>query len=240
MVELLIALLNDLGSPGETGDDVRVIAGEAKGFHLKGPAGPGTRPMADKIKGALFSMLASLGVAPDRVLDLYAGTGSIGIEALSRGAEWADFVEQNAAAAAVVRANLAHTKFPDVARVHQMPVATFLRQAEGDGRTAPYDLVILDPPYADPEIVPTLARIGASPLVQSGAAVAIGHSPRVTLPERVERLVRLRERCHGDSCFSVYEVVDASHDDAPAGSAAGGAAGETGDGDAAGDLSGKL
>ena len=204
---------------------MRVIAGEAKGFKLKGPAGPGTRPMADKIKGALFSMLSSLGVAPERVLDLYAGTGSIGIEALSRGAEWADFVEQNAAAAGVVRANLAHTKLADVARVHQQPVLSFVQQAERRaGEAAPYDLVILDPPYADPEIVPTLARVGASPLVQSGAVVAVGHSPRVALPERAGRLVRLRERCHGDSCFSVYEV-----------------AGREGEGeDAAGDLPGEL
>ena len=184
---------------------MRVIAGEAKGFRLKGPPGRGTRPMADKIKGALFSMLGSLGVEPERALDLYAGTGSLGIEALSRGATWADFVEQNAAAAAVVRANLAHTRFADAARVHQTPVATFLNQHRG-GDAAPYDLVIMDPPYADPEIVPTLERVGASPLVQSGTVVAIGHSPRVALPERLGRLARLRERCHGDSCFSVYEV----------------------------------
>ena len=186
---------------------MRVIAGEAKGFRLKGPPGPGTRPMADKIKGALFSMLASLGVAPERVLDLYAGTGSLGIEALSRGAAWADFVEQNAAAVAVVRANLAHTRFAAAAQVHQLPVLAFLQQAERGGRDGSgYDLVILDPPYADPQIVPTLERVGTSPLVQSGTVVAIGHSPRVALPERAGRLARLRERCHGDSCFSIYEV----------------------------------
>jgi 16S rRNA (guanine966-N2)-methyltransferase len=182
---------------------MRVIAGERKGFRLKGPAGPGTRPMADKIRGALFSMLGSLGLEPERVLDLYAGTGSIGIEALSRGAEWADFVERNGAAAAVVRANLAQTRFADVARVHQVPVAAFLRRPPAG---APYDLVILDPPYADPEIVPTLGEVGRSSLVQSGTVVAIGHSPRVALPEEVGRLRRLRQRCHGDSCFSIYEV----------------------------------
>jgi 16S rRNA (guanine966-N2)-methyltransferase len=188
---------------------VRVIAGEAKGFRLKGPAGPFTRPMADKIKGALFSMLASLGVEPERVLDLYAGTGSIGIEALSRGADWADFVEQNAAAAAVVKANLAHTKMADRARVHLAPVASFLQQAERGSRgEAPYDLVIMDPPYADPEISATLERVGGSPLVQSGTVVAVGHSPRVTLPDTLGRLDRLRERCHGDSCFSLYNVTD--------------------------------
>ena len=151
---------------------VRVIAGEAKGHKLKGPPGPGTRPMADKIREALFSSLGSLGVEPERVLDLYAGTGSIGIEALSRSASWCDFVEQNPAACAVIRANLAHTKFGGNGRVHQMPVALFLARRE-----PPYDFVILDPPYADPAIVETLGRVAASPLVQSGTVVAIGHSP---------------------------------------------------------------
>jgi 16S rRNA (guanine966-N2)-methyltransferase len=187
---------------------VRVIAGEARGFTLKGPAGPGTRPMADKIKGALFSMLASLGVEPERVLDLYAGTGSIGIEALSRGAEHAVFVEQNAAAANVVRANLKHTKFDDRSQVHQQPVQSYLRHAARPAAGDGFDLVIMDPPYADPAIIPTLEEVGASPLVQSGAIVVIGHSPRVTLPERAGTLERLRERCHGDSCFSIYERIE--------------------------------
>jgi 16S rRNA (guanine966-N2)-methyltransferase len=157
--------------------------------------------MADKIKGSLFSMLASLDVVPDRVLDLYAGTGSVGIEALSRGAEHADFVEQNNTAAAVVRANLAHTRFGDISRVHQMPVASFLGRVE-----QPYDLIIMDPPYADPEIVATLTKVAESGLVQSGSIIAIGHSPRVSLPEEEGRLLRLRERCHGDSCVSIYEI----------------------------------
>lgn len=187
---------------------MRVIGGEAKGFRLKGPAGPFTRPMADKIKGALFSMLASFGVAPERVLDLYAGTGSIGIEALSRGAAWADFVDQHKAAAAVVRANLIHTKMADRGRVHQLPVATFLGQAATSiASPDPYDLVIMDPPYADPEIIAILGQIGESSLVQSGTVVAIGHSPRVLLPASLGPLERLRERCHGDSCFSLYDVV---------------------------------
>ena len=193
---------------------MRVIAGEAKGFRLKGPPGPGTRPMADKIKGALFSMLASLGVAPERVLDLYAGTGSLGIEALSRGADWADFVEQNAAAAAVVRANLVHTKFAEPGAgppaVGRSPSCN--RRAGATGGPA-YDLVILDPPYADPAIVPTLSGSATRRWYNPARSSAIGHSPRVALPEQAGRLRRLRARCHGDSCFSIYEVdaADADH-----------------------------
>ena len=184
---------------------MRVISGERRGFQLKGPAGRFTRPMADRIREALFSMLASLGVEPVRVLDLYAGTGGIGIEALSRGAESADFVERNAAAAAVVRANLAHTRYLDVTRVFQESVSAFLSRAERNPRdTAAYDMIFMDPPYADPDLVATLERLGCSPLVESATILAIGHSPRVTLPEQAGRLARLRERCHGDSCFSIY------------------------------------
>jgi 16S rRNA (guanine966-N2)-methyltransferase len=181
---------------------MRVTSGAAKGHTLKGPPSTATRPMTDKVRQALFNTLGSLGVLPDRVLDLYAGTGSIGIEALSRGAEWADFVDQSTAACAVIRSNLAHTKFVDVSRVHQMPVELFVGR-----RNEPYDMVILDPPYADPEIPNVLARIAQSSLVQSGTIVVVGHWPRLTLPDEVGSLQRLRLRCHGDSCFSIYEAT---------------------------------
>ena len=180
---------------------MRVIAGEAKGRNLKGPAGTFTRPMQDKIKEALFSMMDSLDIEVDRVLDLYAGTGGIGIEALSRGATWAEFVDQNAAACKVVRENIAICGFGDRSRVYQSDVASYISRS-----LDPYDLVMLDPPYADPEIVPILAQLAGSSLIQSGTIVAIGHSPRVKLPEETGRLSRLRERCHGDSCFSIYEA----------------------------------
>lgn len=181
---------------------MRIISGSARGRRLKGPPSPATRPMADKIKGALFNSLASLGVEPDAVLDLYAGTGNIGIEALSRGATRADFVDQGREQCAVIRDNLAATGFDSVARVHQTPVRSYIA-----GARATYDFVIMDPPYADPGIVETLELLGASSLVQSGSIVVLGHWPRLELPERIGRLERLRNRCHGDSCFSIYEAA---------------------------------
>lgn len=194
---------------------MRVIAGTARGRQLKGPPSRGTRPMSDKIKGALFNSLLSLGVEPNRVLDLYAGTGSIGIEALSRGATWADFVEHNAAAAVVVRDNLRATRFEGQARVHQSSVESFITAPA----KAAYDLVILDPPYAEATIAETLDKVGRSQLVQSGTVVAIGHAPGVLLPEQLGRLSRLRHRCHGDSCFSIYDVLadDATRGEATTG-----------------------
>jgi 16S rRNA (guanine966-N2)-methyltransferase len=165
--------------------------------------------MADKIKGALFNTLASLGVEPDVVLDLYAGTGNIGIEALSRGASRADFVDQGREQCAVIRDNIASTGFGAVGRVHQVSVRSFIQ-----GARMTYDFVIMDPPYADPDIVEMLDLLGASSLVQSGTIVVIGHWPRIDLPDRIGRLDCLRHRCHGDSCFSIYEVVSEDADEA--------------------------
>ena len=182
---------------------MRVVSGEARGRKLRAPKSQGiTRPMADKIKEALFSVLASLGVEYDRVLDLYAGSGGIGIEALSRGASWCDFVDRDSHAVRAIRENLEHVGFADRGRIHQVPVLTAIRNAR-----EPYDMVTFDPPYADPDIISTLDALSLSNAVRDGTIVAVGHSPRVDLPERIGRLEKLRGRCHGDSCFSVFDVV---------------------------------
>lgn len=180
---------------------MRVITGEAKGRKLKGPPSTSTRPMQDKIKEALFSALESLDLDVDRVLDLYAGTGGIGIEALSRGAGWADFVDHQRAACEVIRWNLAHTGLSSRAEVHQATVPSFLSRS---GK--PYDLVILDPPYADPEIRSTLEQVGSSQLVESGSIVVLGHWPRFETADIAGDLRLIKRRCHGDSCFSIFEV----------------------------------
>ncbi|HWV34964.1 MAG TPA: RsmD family RNA methyltransferase [Thermomicrobiales bacterium] len=182
---------------------MRIISGSARGRKLKGPPSHATRPMTDKLKGAVFNSLASLGVEPEHVLDLYAGTGAIGIEALSRGATDADFVDMGNAPVAVIRDNLRISGFEDRGRVHKMPVMTFVERSR-----RPYDFIIMDPPYADPEIIPTLEKVESSPLIQAGTVVLLGHSKRVQTPERVGRFEALRQRCHGDTCFTIYEAVD--------------------------------
>ena len=159
--------------------------------------------MADKIREAAFSALWSLGIEPQRVLDLYSGSGSIGIEALSRGAEYADFVEQARDAVEVIKENLKATKLDDVAQVHQMPVDRFVELA-----TEAYDFVIMDPPYADKDIQERIEQLSQSRAVQRGTVLLLGHAPYVKLPEQIGRFERLRERCHGDSCFSIFEIPE--------------------------------
>lgn len=180
---------------------MRVITGSAKGHHLKGPRGNGTRPMLDSVKESLFSILNGLGALHGRMLDLYAGTGSIGIEGLSRGMTWCDFVEQKAAECEVIKENLTHTKLIGRAKVYQQPVARFLQQHRGAPQ---YDLVMMDPPYADPHIHDTVTQVVASDIIAPDGFFIIGHSIHVTFAENYGALTRCDFRQFGGSCFTLF------------------------------------
>lgn len=184
---------------------MRVITGRAKGHKLKAPRGLGTRPMLDRVKESLFSVLEGYGRIRGRVLDLYAGTGSLGIEFLSRGAAEADFVEQSAHVGAIIRENLRHTRLEPYGRVHTMPVERFLNGHRGAGH---FDYIMMDPPYADPAIERTIALVAAAGVGRPGALLIVGHSPRVTLADAYPGLSRIKFRRLGDSCFSIYELGD--------------------------------
>src|SRR3990170_2227754 len=116
---------------------MRVIGGSAKGRRLRGPRGRSTRPTSDLVRGAMFDILTSLGADLSRVLDLYAGTGALGIEALSRGSEWCDFVERD---------NLAPPGLVERARGTRGPVEKAEARLSG-----PYSLLLADPPYGAEE-----------------------------------------------------------------------------------------
>src|SRR5437868_10956458 len=192
---------------------MRVISGTAKGRQLKAPPGMGTRPMTDRLKTSLFDTLVPYGVSGARVLDLYAGSGSLGIEMLSRGAVSCDFVEQNAAVCRVIQGNLETTRLADRGRVHKMPVARYLSMKSdalmGAPSRAEYDIIALDPPYADPQISSTLESVALSPLLAPDGLVVIGHANRIKLADEYGqgRIKRVRHRAMGDSAFSIYEVV---------------------------------
>lgn len=187
---------------------MRVIAGSAKGHHLKEPTSGATRPTADKIKGALFAMLDSLyGVHGARVLDLYAGTGALAIEALSRGAAWADLVDESRAACAVIRENLARTKCAQRAAVHCLPVRRAL-SAPHFTRGRAYDIILLDPPYGDPDIGQVMDMTAGSGLVADDGVVVLEHARRFAVQESYGRLRLLKTRCHGDTCLSIFLLAE--------------------------------
>jgi 16S rRNA (guanine966-N2)-methyltransferase len=184
---------------------MRVITGSAKGHKLKAPKGMSTRPMLDRVKESLFSVLEGYGPIRGHVLDLYAGTGSLGIECLSRGAAWGDFVEQSAHVCRIIRENLEHTGFTERSRVVQMPVARYLAVAHPEEK---YAIILTDPPYADPAIEDTIRVISTSGLLSDEGLLIVGHSPRRVLADAYGPLRRLKFRRLGDSCFSIYEFAD--------------------------------
>ncbi len=177
---------------------MRITAGRAKGRELRGP--PGARPSSGRVRAALFSALQSLGADLSRVLDLYAGSGALGIEALSRGANWCDFVDQSAAACRQVRRNLEATGLAAQAAVHCLPVERAPERLRG-----PYTLVLADPPYGDATALAALERVAASHLVEAGRTVLVlEHSARTAPPLRLGPLELVKTLRHGDSALSFY------------------------------------
>ncbi|MEO5940660.1 MAG: 16S rRNA (guanine(966)-N(2))-methyltransferase RsmD [Candidatus Limnocylindrales bacterium] len=182
----------------------RVIAGSAKGIRLRAP-GPGTRPIADRVKQTLFAILEpELGGA--RVLDLFAGSGAGGIEALSRGAASAVFVEKDQGAAAVIDANLRAAGLAGpAATVIRWDVVRWLAEANTDAGEA-FDLVLVDPPYAETELMArVLDALGAdgAPLAADARVVA-KHFWRDRPPDRIGRLAAERDRRFGETALTFF------------------------------------
>lgn len=180
---------------------MRVIAGSARGHPLKGPSGRGTRPTADRVKEALFSMLATV-VPGAAVLDLYAGTGALGIEALSRGAAGALFVDRDPACARLIRANLAATGLAGSAEVWTADARAAVHSLGAAGRR--FGLVLADPPYRAQEAGWALAAL--PPLLGEGGVVAVEHGAREELPATTGNLVRIRVRSYGDTRLSIFRA----------------------------------
>jgi len=181
---------------------VRVIAGKAKGHRLKSVPGTGTRPITDRAKSALFSIIGN-DVIGCRFLDLFAGTGQVGIEALSRGAAEVVFVERAGAALRTIRENLAHTRLEARARVVRADVFGFLtREVEA------FDYVYIAPPQYQRLWVKTLRALDASPgwLADDGWAIAQIH-PQEYEELVLEHLMLFDQRTYGSVMLCFYCVV---------------------------------
>jgi 16S rRNA (guanine966-N2)-methyltransferase len=179
---------------------MRVIGGEARGRTLKGPPREGVRPTSDRVREALFEILGAHGASLTRVLDLYSGTGALGIEALSRGAEHCDFVEADSKTCGVIRENLSRTRTLDRARVYPLPVARALSRLSG-----PYALVVADPPYEYDRAERELVELVESGLLAEDAIIAVEHSKRREWPEQLKQKPRLLSRRYGDTFLTLYQ-----------------------------------
>ena len=177
---------------------MRVIAGKAKGIQLKTPDGMKTRPTADRVKEALFSIL-NFDLPGASVLDLFAGTGQLGIEALSRGASKAVFVDQWDAACRLVKENLAKAKLSDQARVVCADYQQYLLSCKEK-----YDIILLDPPYSEVFLENSLKIITEIDILQSGGIIATEYPFGKTLPEEYCVNFRVKEYKYGKTVLSIF------------------------------------
>ena len=179
---------------------MRIGGGEARGRRLKGAVIPGARPTTERVRAAIFNILDPDQYLDKRVLDLFAGTGSLGIEALSRGAAWADFVERDRRQCAVIRENLATAGYEEHSSVRQGDATGSLSSLGGR-----YSLVLLDPPYRMGAFHQVMDAISLrAELVVSGGMVVAGHSRRTELRAAYGSLRLAIFRQYGDNAVSFY------------------------------------
>lgn len=184
---------------------MRITGGTLRSRALRAPRGQATRPTSDRVREALFGILGSAGLLPGaRVLDLYAGTGALAFEALSRGAARAVLVESSREALAAARGNLESLGLEDRARVLGADARDVVRRLAGE---APFDLVFADPPWAlvdTGEAVRVLGELAASALFGADTLLVLEHSSR-TAPPEVPGLAHEQVRRYGDAALTFYK-----------------------------------
>jgi 16S rRNA (guanine(966)-N(2))-methyltransferase RsmD len=179
---------------------MRIIGGHDRGRRLRAPRGMGTRPTADRVRVTLFDVLGPA-IAGTRVLDLYAGTGAVGIEALSRGASRVVFVERDLAAVRALRQNLAALGASRAAA--RVLAGDVLHALPGVGsQEGAFDLVFIDPPYATTLAGRTLLALAAAGVCRDGTEVVVQHSTRTVLPDVPGLAAHRRPRQFGDTALT--------------------------------------
>ena len=179
---------------------LRVSAGSVKGQRLIGTLSVQARPTTERVKAAIFNIISERVYMGNRVLDLYAGSGSLGIEALSLGADWSDFVEKNNRQCSVIEGNLARTGFQEKSKVYRGDSEKLLEVLRG-----PYSLVLLDPPYKMNGLMNIVEKISQTPgLISEDSFVVVGHSRHVELPEKVGGLSLKSHRKYGDNVVDFF------------------------------------
>ena len=179
--------------------DIRISGGTHRGRRVRLSKGADIRPTSGRVRGAIFSILGTEAVAGARVLDLYAGSGTLGIEALSRGASWVDFVEQSDSLVKQIRANLQDLSLVGSGRVYRTRVQTSLSIVTGR-----YDLVFADPPYEMDTWDTLLAELEERGLVNENGYVVTEHGRDTSMADRYGKLARLTVHRYGDTSVSVF------------------------------------
>jgi len=182
---------------------MRVIAGTAKGHRLKVPRGSIVRPATDLVRGAIFSILESITDDWSQVLDLFAGSGALGIEALSRGGGWVDFVDREPRCCDIIKQNLEKTKLAAKAHIYCCDVAKAVLFLDKE-----YGIILMDPPYSNSSIGGLVTQLANSKLVGTDSIIVVTHSIHFPLNSTYAALNLIKEHRHGDSCIALYQRGD--------------------------------
>ncbi|MEE0111504.1 MAG: 16S rRNA (guanine(966)-N(2))-methyltransferase RsmD [Oscillospiraceae bacterium] len=177
---------------------MRVITGKARGVQLKTPDGMLTRPTTDRVKEALFSII-NFDIPGAKVLDLFGGTGQLGIEALSRGAKSAVFVDAREDACKLIKENLKRTKMEQDSRVIRSDYADYLSRCREQ-----FDIIFLDPPYAEVFLENALKRITEIDILQSNGIIVTERPLGKELPWEFENYTRSRDYKYGKTLLTIY------------------------------------
>jgi 16S rRNA (guanine(966)-N(2))-methyltransferase RsmD len=186
---------------------MRITSGTAKGYKLKVPAGDRVRPAQDIVRQAIFNIIGEH-IVGAKVLDIFAGSGSLGIEALSRGAAWCDLVDKDKKCTAIIKENLRHTNFEEKSKVYTMRAEKLIDQLCKSltlVTAQPYDFIFLSPPYAqgiDFGLLENLAQV-----LRSGGVVIFEHSKETTMPTNLDNLKLLDQRTYGAATVSFLQNI---------------------------------
>lgn len=182
---------------------MRIISGSLKGFNIKTPKRLSTRPATELVRGAMFSMLEHLDPPMGKVLDLFAGSGALGLEAISRGFAFTTFVELNGPACRIIKENLQNARAENRAQVLNVRVEKAFNILK-----EPFDVIVMDPPYRKEELNEFLNKILSSHLVKDDTVLAVNHSVRQDLSDQYGFFKQVKHTRHGDSLISIYKKAE--------------------------------
>lgn len=184
---------------------MRVISGKARGHTLKAPQGLNTRPTADRVKESIFNIIQTK-LYDSIVVDLFAGSGNMGIEALSRNASKAYFIDNNKNSIQSIRENLKKTNLVNSSEIMQLDVLSAIEKLSIKGVKA--NIIFLDPPYSKGFIEPTLEMVFSSNILQSDGIVVVEHEKTDEVPNSIHNLEKYRTNKYGDVAVSFYKLEE--------------------------------
>lgn len=184
---------------------MRVISGTCKGRPLKAVPGTSTRPTTDKVKESIFNIIGPF-FEGGKGLDLYAGSGGLGIEAISRGLDFVVFVDQNPKAIEIIQQNLKNCRFDDKAEVYRNEAKRALKAVTK--RNILFDVIFLDPPYAKQRLEEEIEFISKSNFLSAQGIIVVEHDASLIINASIDKLICIRQERYGDTGISIYRFLN--------------------------------